>query len=170
MTQVLVLNAGYEELHRVSVRHAIKMVWRGVAEIEEALPGRSFGPYDYPVSVRLVRYVKMGWAYVKRSVRGGRVTPARVKDTWTVHVGGTPVFSFPGVIARDNGQCAFDGLPGATTVDHVIPRAQGGPSTWENCVAAHEKCNWDKADRTPEQADMPLLWEPFTPTREDLLF
>lgn len=170
MTQVLVLNAGYEELHRVSVRHAVRMLWRGVAEIEESLPGRTFGPYEYPVSVRLVRYVKMGWAYVKKSVPGGRHTAVSVKDTWTPHTHGQAVFSFPGVITRDHGQCAFCGLPGATTVDHVVPRAQGGLSTWENCVAAHEKCNWDKADRTPEQADMPLLWEPFAPTRDDLMF
>lgn len=169
MADVIVLNASYEELHRVDVRHAIRMLWRGVAEIEEADPDRSFGPYPLPLVVRLVRYVKTGWKWTKRSVRGGRVTETRVKDTWTPHTrAGSPVFSFEGVKARDHGQCAYCGQPNGTTVDHVVPRYQGGPSTWENCVAACEEHNWAKANRTPEQAGMRLLWEGFVPTFDDL--
>ena len=38
------------------------------------------------------------------------------------------------------------------TIDHVIPRSQGGTSTWENCVLACVACNKRKADRTPHQA------------------
>jgi 5-methylcytosine-specific restriction endonuclease McrA len=42
------------------------------------------------------------------------------------------------------------------TIDHVVPRSQGGKSTWENCVLACVKCNHSKADRTPERAGMKL--------------
>jgi 5-methylcytosine-specific restriction endonuclease McrA len=41
------------------------------------------------------------------------------------------------------------------TIDHVIPKAQGGKTTWENCVLACVTCNAQKADRTPEQATKP---------------
>lgn len=168
---VTVLNAGYEELHRVTVQKAISMLFRKIAVIEEEVPGRTFGPFPYPRVLRLVRYVKMTWTYRRRSVAGGRVVGG-AKDTWT-QVDQDCTFSFEGVIQRDHGQCAYCGGPGADTVDHVLPRSQGGQSTWENSVAAHGSltepyCNSVKADRTPEQAGMPLLWEPFVPTRYDL--
>jgi 5-methylcytosine-specific restriction endonuclease McrA len=49
------------------------------------------------------------------------------------------------------------------TIDHVIPRAQGGESRWDNCVLACLECNRDKADRTPEQAKMRLKHKPVQP-------
>lgn len=36
--------------------------------------------------------------------------------------------------------------------DHVIPRAHGGCTTWENVVTSCVPCNSVKADRMPEQA------------------
>ena len=50
------------------------------------------------------------------------------------------------------------------TIDHVIPRSQGGTSTWENCVLACIGCNKHKADRTPHQAGMRLRKVPVRPT------
>ena len=54
------------------------------------------------------------------------------------------------------------------TIDHVVPRAQGGVSSWKNCVLACVGCNTRKADRTPGQPGMSLrkqptrpLWKPF---------
>ena len=49
------------------------------------------------------------------------------------------------------------------TIDHVVPRAQGGESTWDNCVLACVACNKAKADRTPKQAGMKLRKEPVRP-------
>jgi HNH endonuclease len=43
------------------------------------------------------------------------------------------------------------------TLDHILPRAQGGESTPQNLVTACVKCNQRKGNRTPEQARMPLL-------------
>lgn len=56
------------------------------------------------------------------------------------------------------------------TRDHVIPRAQGGKDIWENVVAACKRCNHAKADRTPEQAGMPLLAVPFRPNRFEAMY
>jgi 5-methylcytosine-specific restriction endonuclease McrA len=49
------------------------------------------------------------------------------------------------------------------TIDHVVPRAQGGVSSWENCVLACMECNKRKADRTPDQAKMRLKKHPVRP-------
>jgi len=143
VADVLVLNAGYEPLHRVSVKHAITMLVREVAVVEEAVEGHRFGPYPMPRVLRLVRYVAMRWRY------RGAGRPAVTKD---------------GVKRRD-GACAYCGGP-AETVDHVIPRSRGGDSSWLNLVAACEACNGRKADRTPLEAGMPLLLAPFVPPAE----
>lgn len=178
MSTVIVLNASYEELHRVSVKKAITMLVREVAVIEEAIPGATFGPFPMPAVLRLVRYVKTAWLY-RRKVPSGGVVVNGAKDTWT-RVDPQAGYSFEAVKRRDHDQCAYCGRhesqvvepPGPEvplmTVDHVLPRAQGGASTWENCVAACWRCNFDKADRTPEQAGLRLLWEPFVPSTYDL--
>ena len=37
-----------------------------------------------------------------------------------------------------------------------------------NAVAAHSTCNEKKGSRTPEEAGMPLLWQPWIPSRAEL--
>ena len=41
--------------------------------------------------------------------------------------------------------CIYCGRP-SESIDHVIPRSQGGLSTTENCVPACLSCNGDKSD------------------------
>jgi 5-methylcytosine-specific restriction endonuclease McrA len=75
-------------------------------------------------------------------------------------------FSRRNVFKRDRFTCQYCGRqPGSEelTIDHVIPRALGGLSTWENCVLACIDCNRVKADRTPEQAGMVLRRKPVRP-------
>jgi 5-methylcytosine-specific restriction endonuclease McrA len=75
-------------------------------------------------------------------------------------------FSRRTIYRRDNFTCQYCGSrPGSEelNIDHVNPRAQGGESTWENCVLSCMKCNTRKADRTPEQAKMKLLRLPKKP-------
>lgn len=75
-------------------------------------------------------------------------------------------FSRRTLYKRDKMQCQYCSCrPGSEelTIDHVIPRAQGGGTTWENCVLACVSCNRKKADKTPKQAGMKLLKEPKRP-------
>ena len=53
--------------------------------------------------------------------------------------------------------CGTKFLSSELELEHVIPRAQRGQSTWENIVAACRDCNVEKADRTPAEAGMKLL-------------
>ncbi len=71
-----------------------------------------------------------------------------------------------GIYRRDCGRCAYCGRPipvSEATMDHVVPQSLDGPSTWENLVNACRRCNEKKANRTPEQAGMPLRVQPFRP-------
>jgi 5-methylcytosine-specific restriction endonuclease McrA len=80
-------------------------------------------------------------------------------------------FSRRNVFKRDHNTCQYCGAqPGSEelTIDHVVPRAQGGVSSWTNCVLACMACNKHKADRTPEQAKMRLRKPPVRPAWKPL--
>ena len=84
MSAVLVLNADCGPLHRVSLRHAIRMLFRQVAVVHEAQPDDRIGIYPVPTVVRLVSYVVTRW----RRGRG-------------------PAWSRAGVLARDGRRCGY---------------------------------------------------------------
>ncbi len=140
---VALLNASYEPLGKVSFKQAMRMVARKVAAIEEAIEGRTAGPWPWPRVIRLLRYISPKWLY----------RPA----AW--HRGG--------VFIRDRHRCAYCGGK-ATTIDHVLPRSRGGDWSWLNCVAACRACNNHKGDRTPPEAGMRLRFTPYVPTRAQL--
>lgn len=76
------------------------------------------------------------------------------------------VFNRPNLYKRDAFTCQYCGsaLPSQDlTIEHVFPRSRGGPTSWENCVAACEECNARKADKTPTEAGMKLRTVPARP-------
>ena len=80
-------------------------------------------------------------------------------------------FSRRNIFKRDHFACQYCGAqPGSEelTIDHVVPRAQGGVSSWENCVLACTTCNKRKANRTPEQARMRVRKKPVRPAWKPL--
>ena len=78
-------------------------------------------------------------------------------------------FSRNNVYLRDKGRCQYCGkrVPrDSFTYDHVIPRVQGGQTTWNNVVVACSgsgSCNQRKGGRTPDQAKMKLRCWPVRP-------
>lgn len=137
---VLVLNADLGPLHRVTFKHAIRMLFRQIAEVHEAVPDQRVGVWPMPTTVRLVRYVVPRWRYTAG-----------------------PRWSRTGVLRRDGHRCAYCGGH-AATVDHVTPRSRGGADSWTNTVAACAVCNHAKADKTPAEAGLVLRTRPYTPT------
>ncbi|RVU36643.1 HNH endonuclease [Hwanghaeella grinnelliae] len=70
-----------------------------------------------------------------------------------------PAFTRFNVFLRDKLTCQYCGTgfnAQDLTFDHVVPRSQGGRTTWENVVTACSPCNLRKGGRTPVQANMPL--------------
>ena len=63
---------------------------------------------------------------------------------------------YRGILERDEHICQYCGKRGVT-IDHVIPKSRGGSNAPANLVAACYPCNQKKADRTPDEARMPLL-------------
>lgn len=141
MQAVLVLNADLGPLHRVSLRHAIRMLFRGVAEVHESEPDIWLGPYPMPRAVRLIQYVVTKWRY-----------------------SAGPSWSRKGVLRRDQRRCGYCGKDSGDTVDHILPTSRGGKNTWLNTVACCDPCNQRKENKTPEEAGMRLRFKPITPT------
>ncbi len=68
---------------------------------------------------------------------------------------------------RDRCVCAYCGNrfhDQDLTREHIIPFAQKGVDTWMNVVTACKPSNHRKSHRTPEQANMPLLYTPYVPS------
>ncbi|MBS0319594.1 MAG: HNH endonuclease [Proteobacteria bacterium] len=84
-----------------------------------------------------------------------------------------PVLSKGKLFRRDRHMCAYCGGEFQSRFlqcEHIVPVSRGGRSTWMNLVTACASCNSRKANRTPEESGMPLLYMPYTPSRfEDFL-
>jgi hypothetical protein len=74
---------------------------------------------------------------------------------------------------RDRFVCAYCGntfRENELEREHVTPVSRGGIDAWTNVVSACRSCNQLKGAKTPEEANMPLLYVPYVPTRwEDLI-
>jgi 5-methylcytosine-specific restriction endonuclease McrA len=136
-TPVLVLNASYEAIQIVPAKRAIILLCKEVADTIQDRGRDVYPGMPFPSVVKLRKY---------------RNIPNRVQ-----------ILNRKNVYVRDRYTCQYCGqkfTPGELTLDHVLPSSKGGKSTWQNLVACCRKCNRKKADRTPEEAGMPLLSRP----------
>jgi len=144
---VLVLNQNYEPLNICRVRRAIVLLYRGKAEMLENGAGfiqSASHTFPVPSVIRLACLIKRPWLRPKLT---------RIE-----------------IFNRDRYTCQYCSKETRQlTLDHVIPRYQGGQHTWENVVSACIPCNRRKAGRTPEQAGMRLL-NPPSPPRGSFFF
>ncbi|MBE3638502.1 HNH endonuclease [Mangrovicoccus algicola] len=69
---------------------------------------------------------------------------------------------------RDEFCCQYCGAKGDLTFDHVVPRARGGITSWENVVAACGKCNLRKGSKTLKQVGFRLQKPPRRPSSEEM--
>jgi len=177
---VLVLNKFYQAIRVVNVKRAFSLLCREMAEvihIETDARGQSkwhnlnfeswqelsalkkeFEPDEYdwihtvrfaiavPRIIRLLGYDKLPRQDVK--------------------------FNRRNIYARDSNRCQYCGKKFSTTelsLDHVLPKSQGGKTTWDNIVCCCVRCNVKKGGRTPEQAHMHLIVKPTKPKRSPVI-
>lgn len=69
---------------------------------------------------------------------------------------------------RDEFRCQYCGDKGDLTFDHVVPRARGGVTSWENVVAACSRCNLRKGSKSLRQSGLALRKPPRQPGSEEL--
>jgi len=174
---VLVLNKLFMAVHIISVKRAFCLLCKEEAEVV-ALEDGQYATYDFTT-----------WREV--SEHRARHFTRRDEDDW-VRTSSTEIqvprvirlleyeklpkqtvkFNRRNIFARDNNQCQFCGKKFPTSelsLDHVVPRSQGGQTTWDNIVCACLNCNVRKGGRTPKQAHMSLIRKPEKPKRSPLL-
>jgi 5-methylcytosine-specific restriction endonuclease McrA len=157
----LVLNRSWQPIHVTSVARSVILLCNDVA--------RAVDPDEYRL-LSWSDWIEQEPAPEMPCIRSARLRVRVPEVICLAHYDRLPsaavTFSRRNVAKRDHYTCQYCGAqPGAEaiTIDHVVPRSQGGTSSWSNCVAACEPCNTEKGDRTPEQAGLRLRRRPVRP-------
>lgn len=140
MGAVLVLNADYSELNVTSLKRAITLVVKGKAEVlksDQIIYRSEKIDFHKPIIIRLLNYVST-------KIRKFRISRNRI-------------------YRRDGHACGYCGATKNLTIDHIVPKSQGGKNEWTNLVTCCYSCNAKKANRTPEEAKMILRVKPYVP-------
>ena len=156
MRPALLLNIDYTPLDIVGWRVAVEKVLMDKVDCVEVY--EDVWIRSPSLQIQLPAVIRLRTKYVRRRI----------------------VLNKKNILARDGFTCQYCGAR-ATTIDHVIPRAQsiGGKvrdkglwkpvSGWENLVAACDHCNHNKADRTPLEAGLTLNTRPRVPSPQDMV-
>jgi 5-methylcytosine-specific restriction endonuclease McrA len=163
-TRTLVLNADYLPLSTwppslISCENAVHALYRDRVTVVDTWPG-----------------------YFMRSPSVSIPVPRIVALRHYAPVAGEPKFCRRSVYLRDRYRCQYCGAPFPTeelTLDHVIPRANGGKTVWENILACCVGCNSKKGHKPANfsgrrgvvgaDGSMRPLKQPRRPTRAELL-
>jgi len=143
--KTLLLNASYEVLSFIPERKAFKLLFKEdkvevISDWDEYIVWGT-GRIKHPSILRLKSHVRRNYYNSN--------------------------FSRKALIKRDKSTCQYCAkklTASQITIDHVLPRAQGGITSFTNCVVCCQVCNNKKADKTPEQAAMVLLKRPAHPS------
>lgn len=142
MQKVIVLNSDYSILGTTTFKRAIALIVKekAVAIADSAV--KVHKDLFAPLVIRLIKAIRNLWG---------------IRVPWNKN----------NVAVRDSYICQFCGkklTQKSVTIDHVIPKAQGGKNKWENTVASCKPCNNRKGNRTPSEAQMGLKRQPYAPT------
>ena len=158
---VLVLNRSYLPVHVTSARRAFSLLYQGIARaVNEEYQTFDFEEWSQVADARDdAEFV----GTVRGQIRVPRVIVLLAFDRLPKrHVR----FSRINIMTRDRFQCQYCGKrPNRSdlNLDHVVPRALGGRTTWENVVTSCVDCNRRKGGRTPVQAGVALVKKPARP-------
>ena len=177
---VLVLNRFYQAIRVINVRRAFSLLCRELAEvihIEQDAAGKpvwqNLNFIDWTeLSQMRAEFTPDDFDWVS-TVRAQIAVPRIIRLLGYDKLPKQEVkFNRRNIYARDSSKCQYCGRKFATqelSLDHVLPRSQGGRSTWENIVCCCIKCNVKKGGRTPEQANMHLITKPIKPKRSPVI-
>ncbi|MBM4045173.1 MAG: HNH endonuclease [Planctomycetes bacterium] len=175
-SSVLVLNRFYTAIHVVSARRAFSLLCKEAAEVV-AVEENRFSTYNLrtwkEVSEFRARFEGTNhgdWVHtVSFDILVPRIIRLLVYDKFPEK---TVKFNRRNIFARDENRCLYCGRRFPTSelsLDHVIPKAYGGKTTWENIVCACTACNKKKGGRTPKEAHMTLIRKPAMPKRSPII-
>lgn len=151
MKRALLLNSDWTPLHFLSDIDAIILFYKGRAEVVSSSDGKPSVWSETFNSPSTVIHVPATMRLLKRVTRKWKPPRFRKKVLFN----------------RDDWKCQYCSkklMWETITIDHVLPSSRGGQTSWTNCVAACKLCNKNKANKTPEEAQMKLLKKPVFPS------
>lgn len=173
--KVLVLNRLYTAVRVISARRAFIMLCKRRAEVI-AVENGSYLNYDFESWTEIALLQKEFEPDNHSWVRTPTLVIAVPKILRLLNYDRFPdkhvKLNRRNLYARDSNRCQYCGKHFPTkelTLDHVVPRVQGGEHTWHNLVCACVKCNAKKGGRTPRQASMVLRRKPYKPRRNPVI-
>ena len=141
MEKVLVLNADYTPINVTTVFRGFNLVTKGKAEILKSSDKPIYAgskSFIRPLIIRLLNYVR--YRVHKLKINRHRL------------------------FKRDKYECVYCGGKKNLTIDHIQPKSKGGDNSWTNLVTCCSPCNRKKGDRTPDEANMKLRFNPYEPS------
>jgi len=159
-SHVLVLNRSFFPIHVTTVKRAFSLLYQGIAKAVNS----QFETFDYESwSDLCVEQNDETIGLVDRAIKIPRVILLVAYDRIPkTHVR----FTRANIYARDRNTCQYCGgvfHRNGLSLDHVVPRAYGGTSRWENIVCSCFSCNRKKGGKTPQEVGMKLLKPPAKP-------
>jgi 5-methylcytosine-specific restriction endonuclease McrA len=158
-SSVLVLNRYYQPVHVTSVKRAFSLLYQGVVKAID----QQYRLYEFEDWAALSAADHDSIGTISQRIRIPRVI---VLSAYEYLPKGRVRFSRLNIYARDHDSCQYCGerfSRSELNLDHIIPRAHGGKTTWENVVCSCVPCNLRKGGRTPDQANMHLWKKPVRP-------
>lgn len=173
--KVLVLNRLYTAVRVISARRAFVMLFKRGAEVI-AVENGSYLNYDFETWMEVGQLQHQFEPDAHAWIRTPRLTIAVPKIIRLLDYDRFPKqmvkLNRRNLYARDRNRCQYCGKNFPTrelTIDHVVPRVQGGEHSWTNLVCACVKCNARKGGRTPTQANMKLIRRAVRPKRNPVI-
>lgn len=157
----LILNRNWQPVGVQSVARTLVKLWNGSARVVDP---NSYQLYEWSDWARLAP--DDGEPFIQTPHFRLRVPEVITLTHYDRLPSRTVAFSRRNIFKRDSFTCQYcQHKPGSEelTIDHVLPKSRGGATTWENCVVACIDCNARKANRTPDEARMPLRRKPTQP-------
>lgn len=118
-------------------------------------------PWEHAVKLMFLKKVHVIETYSDRIIRSERLAmnvPSVCVTTDYFKFKKHVKFSRYNMYLRDLFECQYCGEVfdfDELTIDHVVPRAAGGTTVWENCVTACKPCNHRKGDKLMKPKHMP---------------
>lgn len=174
-SRVLVLNRLYVAIRVISARRAFCLLSKNLAEVIHVSDG-TYVNYDFESWTEIAELQRQfererhDWV---RTVRYEIAVPRIIRVLAYDRLPRQDVkLNRRNLFARDRNQCQYCGHHFPTSelsIDHVVPRMQGGGDTWDNLVCACVRCNARKGGRTPDQASIRLIRPPVQPKRNPVI-
>ena len=147
--EVVLLNADYSYLNTIKWKKSLTLLAKDKVSVlkysKRVIKSASGMIIKIPAVLRLIKFI--------RTVYRTRVP-----------------FSKKNVMIRDGMKCVYCGVSNVRlTIDHIVPKAKGGKSTFENTVAACKPCNNKKGSKSCSESRMYPKTNVHSPTISEFL-